>query len=169
MNRPDKPINATLHFVRQGIRWVRLLILRIKLGSKFHVGNNVFFGRNCYLAPPNYLDVGGNVGIGSSFYLESNLKIGNDVLISSHVSIVGNDHRFDDPDCSVFWAGRLPPSSVIMEGDNLIGHRVTIVGNIRIGHGCIVGAGSVVTKDMPPNTVCGGVPARPLRSRFTRP
>ncbi len=53
--------------------------------------------------------------------------------------------------------------------DNLIGHKATIIGNVRIGKGCIVGAGSVVTKDLPPNTICCGVPARPIRDRFPAP
>lgn len=166
MNKPDRPISKCLHLVRQVVRWSRLALWRVRLRGKMTVGRNVFFGRNCYLAPPSYLTLGDNVAIGSAFHLESNLTIIGDVLISSHVSIVGNDHRFDDPNHSVFWAGRLPPSSVVLEGDNLIGNGVIIVGNVRIGRGSIVGAGSVVTRDMPPNSICYGVPAKPMRNRF---
>ncbi len=166
MNRPDKPIHKWLHLMRQVVRWSRLTMLRLRLGGRLSVGTNVFFGRNCYVAPPEYLDIGDNVAIGSNLHLEVNLKVGSDVLISSRVSIVGNDHRFDDPSCTVFWAGRLPPSSVVIEGDNLIGHGVIIVGNVRIGRGAIVGAGSVVTRDVPPNAICYGVPAKPMKSRF---
>ena len=169
MNRPDKPINKRLHLVRQVVRWLRMTLWRVRLMKKLTVGRNVFFGRNCYLAPPAHLGIGDNVAIGSDFHLESNLTIGSDVLISSRVSIVGNDHRFDDPSLTVFCAGRLPPSSVIIEGDNLIGHGVIIVGNARIGRGAIVGAGSVVSKDLPPNMVCYGVPARPMKSRLKSP
>ncbi|WP_062307736.1 acyltransferase [Polynucleobacter sinensis] len=166
MNRPDKPINSWLRQARRILRWTRLAFWRLRLIGKIKVGRNVFLGRNCYLAPSSYLSIGDNVAIGSSFYLESNLKVGNDVLISSHVSMVGNDHRFDSPDFTVFWAGRLPPSAVVLEGDNLIGHRVVIVGSVHIGYGCIVGAGSVVTRDLPSNMICYGVPAKPMRHRF---
>jgi acetyltransferase-like isoleucine patch superfamily enzyme len=167
--RPDKIISGPLKPLRNLLRSTRMLRHRLSLRGKLKLGNNVFFGKRCYLAPPEFMHVGNNVAIGMSTFVETNLEIGDDVLISSLVSFVGNDHRFDDPDQSVYWAGRLPPSTVILEGDNLIGHKAVIVGNVRIGRGCIVGAGAVVTKDLPANTICAGVPARPLRPRFPEP
>ena len=164
--RPDKIIVGPLKPLRNIIRSLRLLSHKLRLGSKLVLGKNVFFGKHCYLAPPQFMRVGDNVAIGLSTFVETNLEIGNDVLISSHVSFVGNDHKFDDPDLSVYWAGRLPPSTVVLEGDNLIGHKATIVGSVRIGKGCVVGACSVVTKDLPPNSICCGVPARQIRNRF---
>ena len=152
--------------LRKLIGSVRLFYHRVKLDRKLSCGNNVFFGQKCHLFPPERLTIGNDVAVGAGFHLESNLEIGNEVLISSYVSIVGNDHRFDDPGCSIYHAGRLPPSSVVMEGDNLIGHRVIIVGNVRIGRGCIVGAGSLVTRDLPEYTIFYGIPAKPVRPRF---
>lgn len=164
--RPDKVISGALKPLRAALRATRLLRHRLGLRGKLSLGQNVFFGKRCYLAPPEFMRVGNNVAIGMATFVETNLEIGDDVLISSHVSFVGNDHRFDDPNQTVYWAGRLPPSTVILEGDNLIGHKTTIIGNVRIGRGCIVGAGAVVTKDLPANTICAGVPARPIRDRF---
>jgi len=166
VHKPDRPVKPLLAPLRKLIRSIRLLYHHVHLGHKLSYGNNVFFGGRCYLFPPERLAIGNDVAIGAGFHLESNLEIGNEVLISSYVSIVGNDHRFDDPDRSIFYSGRLPPSSVVIEGDNLIGHRVTIVGNVRIGRGCIVGAGSVVTRDLPQNTICYGIPAKPRKPRF---
>lgn len=165
-HRPDKVISGPLKPLRTALRAVRMLRHKLALRGKLTLGDNVFFGKRCYLAPPEFLRVGNNVAIGMATFIETNLDIGDDVLISSHVSFVGNDHRFDDPSQTVYWAGRLPPSTVVLEGDNLIGHKTTIIGNVRIGRGCIVGAGAVVTKDLPPNTICAGVPARPIRDRF---
>lgn len=88
------------------------------------------------------------------------------MLISSGVSFVGNDHRFDIPGKSIIWGGRLPASTIIVEGDNLIGFGVTIVGDVRIGKGAIVGAGAVVTRDLPPGMICVGVPAKPIKPRW---
>ena len=85
--------------------------------------------------------------------------------ISSHVAIVGNDHRFDGASASVFAAGRLPPTTVVLEGDNLVGFGAIIVGGVRIGRGAIVGAGAVVTRDVESDAIVCGVPARPIRRR----
>jgi acetyltransferase-like isoleucine patch superfamily enzyme len=166
MNKPDRPISKFLMPARKMVRLAVLMFYRLRLGRKISCGANVVIGRGATLLPPSKLSLGSNVTIGLNFHLETNLEVGDDVLVSSNVSIVGNDHRFDDPNCSIYFSGRLPPSNVIIEGDNLIGHRVVVVGNVRIGRGCIVGAGSIVTKDLPPYTVCYGVPAKPVRSRF---
>ena len=51
--------------------------------------------------------------------------------------------------------------------DVWIGHNVIIVGNLTIGNGAVLAAGAVVTKDVPPYTIVGGVPAKPIRKRFS--
>ncbi len=130
------------------------------------IGKNVHFARRLDLRPPHWLRIGNNVSFGQNVITEANLTVGDDTLISSFVAFVGNDHAFDDPNSTVYWQGRLPESSVVLEGDNLIGFGTIVIGNVTIGRGCIVGSGSVVTKDLPPYTVCAGVPARALRSRF---
>ncbi len=61
------------------------------------------------------------------------------------------------------------PSSkgdITIGNDVWLGFRSTVVSGVTIGDGCIVAAGSLVTKDLPPYTICAGVPARPLRARF---
>ena len=164
---PDRPIARLLVPLRSVVRAMRRSAHRISLRGKMSCGTNVNFGRDCTLLPPDFVRLGNNIGIGTGFHLEANLDVGDDVLISSHVSIVGNDHQYNDPQRSIFFGGRLPPSTVTIEGDNLIGHRVIVVGNVRIGRGCIVGAGSVVTRDLPENAICYGVPAIPRRARFS--
>lgn len=94
------------------------------------------------------------------------MLIGDDVLLSSNVSLIGNDHLFDDPSSTVYLQGRASNKEIIIEGDNLLGFGVTVIASVRIGKGCIVGAGSVVTKDLPPYTICAGVPARVIRVRY---
>lgn len=59
--------------------------------------------------------------------------------------------------------------TVIIENDVWIGEGVRIIGGVRIGNGAIVAAGSVVTKDIPPYAIVGGVPANIIRYRFTSP
>lgn len=162
---PDRPLSRVLVPVRGFIRCLRIAKLRLLLGRRLLVGNNVAFGSRAYVAPPEYAKFGDNVRIGSDFHLETNLEVGSDVLISSRVSIVGNDHDLHNPEFPVFGSKRNAPSVVILEGDNLIGHGSIIVGSVRVGYGAVVGAGSVVVHDLPPNSISVGSPARPVKER----
>lgn len=166
MSPPDRPIAPVLAPVRHAVRSVRLGIYRARLRSKGEFGKDVVIGRGAVLLPPEFCRLGDNVWIGRGLHLECNLDIGSDVLISSRVSIVSDDHRFDDPDVPIHKQGRKDPGVVVLEGNNLVGVGATIIAPSRIGRGCIVGAGSIVTRDLPADTVCVGAPAKPIRSRY---
>lgn len=163
---PNRPIPKWQYPIRSIVRSFRRVYIKFRYYRKVSFGRNVNFGRYTEIRSPNFAHFDNNVNIGPWFLVESNLKVGSDVLISSKVSFVGNDHAFDDNSKTVYFQGRLPPSTVILEGDNLIGFGSIVVGNITIGKGCIVGAGSVVTKSLPPYTVCAGVPAKVIRRRY---
>jgi maltose O-acetyltransferase len=82
-----------------------------------------------------------------------NVAIGNYVLIMDSDFHAVNDHR---------ESGKSAP--VIIEDDAWIAARVTILKGVRIGKGAVIAAGAVVTKDVSPRTLVGGVPARVLRT-----
>lgn len=164
--RPDRPLTTHIAYIRKLVRLSRSAYLKVRLRRKLALGNNVYFGKRANILSPSFARFGDNVAVGYEFFVDQNLEVGSNVLISSRVSIVGDDHRFDDPTKSIYWAGRYPPATIYLEGDNLIGFGVIIIGNVRIGKGCIVGAGAVVTRDLPANTICVGVPAKPLKNRF---
>lgn len=67
-------------------------------------------------------------------------------------------------DIPVAWDNK---GDIIIGNDVWIGYEAVILAGVTIGDGAIVGAGSVVTKDIPPYTIVGGVPARPIRKRFS--
>jgi len=165
---PSRPISEWLLPFRNCVRLVRYAKQRLVLGSKLSLGRNVSFGKNVELRVPQFMRVGDNVMLGSYFIAETNLVIGADVLISTRVSCIGNDHTFDDPNQTVFSGGRLPACTIVLEGDNLIGFGTILVGNVTVGRGCIVGAGSVVINNLPQYSICAGVPAKPIRNRFKR-
>ena len=87
------------------------------------------------------------------------LRIGDCVSISPDVQIITAQHDMDDPGfANVFGA-------ITIEDYVWIGTRAIILPGCTLGRGCVVGAGSVVTRDVPPWTFVAGVPARPIRQR----
>jgi acetyltransferase-like isoleucine patch superfamily enzyme len=86
------------------------------------------------------------------------VAIGADCLIGTHVSIIDNDFH------GVVDRQRVPASKPVIIGDNVwIGNRAIILPGVTIGEGAVVGAGSVVTRDVPARTVVAGNPARVVR------
>lgn len=152
--------------MRTVVRAVRFARLKAKIGSRITVGSSFAVGKRAEILTPHFFRVGDRVRIGQDFVCETDVEIGNDVLISSRVSLIGNDHEFDVPGVSVFQGRRLPTARVVLEGDNLLGHGVIIVGSVTIGRGAIIGAGSLVTRDIPAGWVCHGRPAKPVRRRL---
>ena len=81
----------------------------------------------------------------------------------------GEDHIFSNVGKTIWQTrGEKDVGYNTIESDVWIGGNVTVLKNVNIGEGCIVGAGSVVTKSLPPYSICVGVPCRPIKLRFTR-
>jgi acetyltransferase-like isoleucine patch superfamily enzyme len=144
---------------------MRLLHIALKIPA-FSYGHNISVARNYDIRCPNSMALGDKVSFGKNFTCETDLKIGCHVLISSNVSIVGKDHPFDNEMVSVFDAPRLDNSDVKIGSNVLVGYGTIIIGPIEIADGCIIGAGSIVTKDLPKDMICVGNPAKPLRRRY---
>jgi acetyltransferase-like isoleucine patch superfamily enzyme len=87
------------------------------------------------------------------------LVIGQNVSISPEVAILTASHQADDPEFPV------ETRPVTIEDHVWIGTRATILPGVRLGRGCVVAAGAVVTRDVPPLAVVGGVPARQIGTR----
>lgn len=92
------------------------------------------------------------------------ITIGNKVLIGHRCTFFSDEHNFDDPNELIWFQGR-SPAPIVVEDDVYFGCNVVVLAGVTIGHGAVIGAGSVVTKDVPPLAIVGGVPARVLRFR----
>lgn len=110
---------------------------------------------------PERIAIGRNTVIGNDVFLDgrSSLCIGDNVNISGHVHIYTLEH---DPQCSIFSAIGGP---VRIHDYVYIASRATVLPGVVIGRGAVVAAGAVVTKDVEPNMIVGGVPARPIGRR----
>lgn len=167
MTDPQRPVGGVLQQLRAAVHAARRIRARLLYRGELTIGSDFRLGSGAVLATTGPIVVGDRVGIARNFHVETSLRVGDDVLVSSNVSLVGNDHDFSDEDRTVFTGGRNPQSAVVIEGDNLIGFGATIIGDVTIGHGAIVGARSVVTRDVPPDCIVVGSPARVLRRRRT--
>jgi len=111
-----------------------------------------------------FIKIGNNVGIGEFSYLggAGGLEIGDDCIIGQFFSCHPENHKFEEPNKLIRLQG--VERKGIQIGKNCwIGSKVTILDGVTIGDNCVIAAGAVVTKNMPSNSVIGGVPARVLR------
>lgn len=116
--------------------------------------------------PPFYTDCGKNINIGKNVFLNMGCKfqdqggifIGDGTLIGHNVVLATLNHAMDPEERS-----SMIPAPIRIGKRVWIGANATVLPGVTIGDGAIVAAGAVVTKDVPENTVVGGVPARVLR------
>ena len=136
-------------------------------------------GEGVYLQGPIYFDYGRNIHIGKNSYANFNLTIldvcpvtiGENVFMGTGVSIVTPLHPLRYQQRNLYYSSKgywtdQEYGKPITIGDNCwIASNVTIVGGVHIGEGCVIGAGSVVTKDIPSYTIVAGIPAKQIGCR----
>ena len=128
-------------------------------------GDHVVVKRNCYFGKGSSLEVGNRSQLGEQARIGPHVKIGDDVLMGPEVVIMTTSHSFDDSETPIRLQPEPPQRGVTVGNDVWIGTRVTILPGVTIGNGSIIGACSVVTKDIPEMSVAVGNPARVIRRR----
>ncbi|MDY7079048.1 MAG: acyltransferase [Chloroflexota bacterium] len=126
-------------------------------GSILHVYNfrdlphaGIWVGRNCFIGERCVIRGQGGV------------RIGNSVLLAPHVQILAVNHLFDDPSRPVIQQG-ITAQGIVVEDGAWIGAGAILLDGVRVGAGAVVGAGTVVTRSVPPRTLAVGVPAQVVR------
>jgi acetyltransferase-like isoleucine patch superfamily enzyme len=142
--------------------------LALKKGCPIYIGDNVSLEKGVVLSTSERgrIIIGNNVYIGEYCVLTSNeeIEIGDNALISPHNDIVDFNHIYQDPTKPVNQQGVIARKITIQE-DAWIGSGSKILMGVTIGKGAIIGAGSVVTKDVPPYHVVAGNPAETIKMR----
>jgi len=111
-------------------------------GRDIRVGRNVFINQNC-----TFYDLGG-------------LDIADDVMIGPNVSLITSGHPLEPSRRRAFTTAR----PIVIERNVWIAAGATVIGGVTIGENSVIAAGAVVTKNVAPNTLVGGNPARVIRS-----
>ncbi len=142
---------------------------RMRLGywrRKYDIGDASTIYRNVFFL--GKITIGKQVSISDNCLINGGVDgiwIGNEVMIAPNCVLVAIGHGYRDmevPMVSQPWThGR-----IVIEDDVWIGANCTITQGVTLGRGCIVGAGSVVTRDVTPFSIVGGVPARTIGSRL---
>ncbi|MDE7330015.1 MAG: sugar O-acetyltransferase, partial [Clostridia bacterium] len=134
-------------------------------------------GEGTYLQGPVYFDYGIFTKVGKNFYANFNftvldvcpVTIGDNVYVGPNVSILTPKHPLCYEDRNVYDSGKgyltdREYGAPVTIGDNCwLAGNVTVLAGAKIGSGCVIGAGSVVAGEIPPDTLAYGNPCRPVR------
>lgn len=157
-------INSSLYFALAYLRGIFFKIFFNKCGNnlliqdnfryrnlrRFIVGNNLFIGHHSEIYPG-----------------EHNLLIGNNVMISQYVLIIGQNHGHSSIKIPMVQQKQIS-KQIVIKDDVWIGAHSIILPGVTINKGAIIGAGSVVTRDVKAYSIVGGTPAKFIKYRFSR-
>lgn len=146
------------------------------LGKHVKYGSDFSFGRGTVFWAPNQIVIGDKTYIGKYCTVQADAMIGNQVLIANNVGLIGRyDHDFSIVGKTIKESPRVGDNdyrfkgsgkSIVIEDDVWIGFGSIVMTGVVIGRGSIVAAGSVVTHDVAPYSIVGGVPAEKMGQRF---
>ena len=167
--------------------------VRLRFADHIRLGHGVYLDEGVYLhACPRGIDIGPGTIVMHGAVLHvynfrdmphSGIKIGRDSLIGEYsvirgqggvqigdrvytspfTQIIAVNHVFDDPNQPFVEQG-ITAEGIVIEDDVWLGSVAIVTDGVRVGKGAVVAAGAVVTKDVPPYTVVGGVPAKPIKT-----
>ena len=143
----------------------RLKSLFLKLNGAV-IGKRVVFYPGVWIAPGRNAVVGDDVDFALNVFVETSggVRIGDRTLIGYGTKILSRNHVIPPDRESIFYAGH-DKKPVVIGKDVWIGANVIILAGRTVGDGAVIGAGSIVTKDVEPFTIVGGNPAKLIRRR----
>ncbi|MEO7044802.1 MAG: DapH/DapD/GlmU-related protein [Ferruginibacter sp.] len=158
------------------IKKIRFIFLTKIKWRKYSIGKHVYIGRLVYLWAKHDITIGDNFYIGKFSQIECDAEIGNNVIFGNHVGLVGRyDHHYQQIGLPIRLASQIRDENynwkglnekIIIEDDVWVGYGSIILSGVTICQGSIIAAGSVVTSNVQPFSIYGGVPAKKIKNRF---
>lgn len=139
----------------------RILVRQIFDGC----GEDVIVKSGAYFGTGSGIRVGHRAQIGHNSRIDHCVDIGDDVLMGPDVVIMSGGHAYANTSVPINQQGELQRRKIVIGRDVWIGTRVVILPGVEIGEGAVIGASSVVTKNVPPFSVVAGNPARVVKWR----
>ena len=173
---PKSRFYELFHIIHRLSNWQRWDIMKRLRGWYYsqllaQAGKNLKVSGGARINNPAMVSVGDNcyIGAGVQFYpWNERIIIGNDVLLAAGVRMITRKHGFADLEIPISEQG-YTNAPITIEDDVWIGFQVVVLPDVTIDKGSIIGAGAVVTKDVAPYSVMGGIPARLIRKRTEQP
>ena len=110
------------------------------------------------------ISIGSGRGLGVNCSVHGPLRIGDNVMMGPEVTILTHTHNIERTDIPMRQQG-MRVAEVVVGNDVWIGMRVVIMPGVKVGNGAVIGAGAIVTKDVPDYAIVGGVPAQVIKFR----
>lgn len=173
---------ALAHSKALGILALRYRLLAV---GRFHIASTAKvtgwsgceFGQNCSIGARTWINVnhrnaghlsvliGRNTFIGQDNFLTAGHSVifGDYCLTGAHCAFISSTHNTECPDRPYATTGTTGTDSIIIGTNCFFGYGATVLGNVTIGHGCIIGAKSLVTKDISPFSLAVGSPAKVIK------
>ena len=132
-----------------------------------HCGRNLRVSLGVHIRNPSLVSIGNDCYLGSDVQIyawNEKVTIGSNVLIAGGAKLISRNHAFENTDAPISSQG-YKNEPIVIEDDVWIGFNGVVLAGVTIGKGSIIGANSVVTKDVEPYSIMGGVPARMIRKR----
>lgn len=158
------------------LKKMRNEFLRKVIYRRYNIGPGFYSGIRVRIWALQKVQIGRNFYIGRDSFIESDVIIGDNVIWANRVALVGRyDHHYQQIGVPVRLASQIRDkdynwlglnSMTVIGSDVWVGYGSTILSGVTIGDGSIIAAGSVVTKDVEPYSIYGGVPAKKIRDRF---
>ena len=142
-------------------------VLRAFRTGRLEIGEGTLLEPHVWLTAPDEA----RIRIGEQSFLNigvmvasvEHVEIGDHCMFANGCFVTDGAHRFDDPDRPVPWQGFTTKGPTIV-GDNVwCGANVVITSGVTVGERCVIGANSVVTRDLPPHSIAAGSPAKVLK------
>jgi acetyltransferase-like isoleucine patch superfamily enzyme len=134
-----------------------------------HIGSNVYVGRNTILSCKEgsiYLDDYCNLSANCSLLSETEIRLGKYCFLAGNCYLVaGGNHSIGDISTPIMFQPSFSKGGIQIGEDVWLAAGVAVLDGIKLGQGCVIGAGSVVTRSFPEYTVALGVPATKIKSR----
>jgi acetyltransferase-like isoleucine patch superfamily enzyme len=150
------------------VRWpVHGNVLEALADGRLEIGANVLFEPGVWITAPDparvRIGAGTFLNLGVMVAAVGVVEIGEHCMLANGCLVTDADHRFDDPDRPVPWQGFSSKGPTRLGANVWCGANVVVTSGVTIGERCVIGANSVVTRDIPAFSVAAGAPAKVLR------